>query len=169
MRYTHTTDPNTANVLTSFADSDHAGDQDSRRSVTGYVILLNGAAVLWQSVRQQVVALSSAEAEYYATSVAGTDVHYLRRLLEELGHKQKHPTTLYEDNMACIVMSESAAMYHKARHIDTRVYHLRELCKNGEMKLVKVESAKQTADSLTKGTLRPLFVEHLRGMLGMEM
>ena len=51
-------------------------------------------------------------------------------------------------------------MYHKARHIDTRVYHLRELCKNGELKLVKVELAKQTADSLTKGTPRPLFVEH---------
>ena len=41
--------------------------------------------------------------------------------------------------MACIYMLESAVMYHKARHIDTRVYHLRELCKNGELKLVKVE------------------------------
>ena len=60
-------------------------------------------------------------------------------------------------------------MYHKARHIDTRIYHLRELCKNGLMKLVKVESAKQTADSLTKGKQRPLFVEHQRDMLGMEV
>ena len=169
LRYTRTSDTGRANVLTSFADSDHAGDPDSRRSVTGYVQLLNGAVVSWQSVRQQVVALSSVEAEYYAASVSGTDVQYIWRLMDELGHKQKEPTTLYEDNMACIYMSESSVMYHKARHIDTRVYHLRELCKDGIMKLIKVESAKQTADSLTKGTPRPLFVAHRRDMLGMEM
>ena len=56
----------------------HAGDPDSRHSVTGFVTTLNGGAVSWQSVRQQVVALSSAEAEFYAASVAGTDVQYIR-------------------------------------------------------------------------------------------
>eukprot|EP00961_Rhodomonas_salina_P185443 2503820-Rhodomonas_salina.1 len=61
------------NVLESYADSDHAGDQDTHHSVSGYVLLLNSAAISWQSVRQQVMALSSAEAEYYAASVAGTD------------------------------------------------------------------------------------------------
>mmetsp|Transcript_62060 Transcript_62060/g.128458 ORF Transcript_62060/g.128458 Transcript_62060/m.128458 type:complete len:483 (-) Transcript_62060:314-1762(-) len=168
LKYSRTDDDSKGNVLTSYADSDHAGDPDSRRSVTGYVQLLNGAAVSWQSVRQQVVALSSAEAEYYAASVAGTDVQYIRRLAEELGFPQDGPTILYEDNMACIYMSESAAMYHKARHIDTRVYHLRELCSGGLLKLVKVESAKQVADSLTKPTPRPLFVTHRSAMLGMD-
>mmetsp|Transcript_61192 Transcript_61192/g.126355 ORF Transcript_61192/g.126355 Transcript_61192/m.126355 type:complete len:227 (+) Transcript_61192:2192-2872(+) len=138
----------------------------TRRSVTGYLNVMNGAAVSWQSVRQQVVALSSAEAEYYAASVAGTDVQYIRRLTEELGYPQPGATQLFEDNMACIFMSESAAMYHKARHIDTRVYHLRELCKEGSLKLIKVESARQAADSLTKGTPRPLFEAHRRVMLG---
>ena len=115
------------------------------------------------------MALSSAEAEYYAASVAGTDVQYIRRLMDDLGYAQSQPTMLYEDNMVCIYMSESAAMYHKARHINTRVYHLRELCKEGQLKLIKVESAKQLADSLTKGTPRPLLVEHRKGMLGMEV
>eukprot|EP00961_Rhodomonas_salina_P024201 326017-Rhodomonas_salina.1 len=32
-------------------DSDHAGDQDTHSSVTGYVVMLNGAAVSWQSTR----------------------------------------------------------------------------------------------------------------------
>ena len=77
-----------------------------------------------------MVALSSAEAEFYAALVAGTDVQYVRRLTEELGYPQLAPTMMHEDNMACIFMSESAAMYHKARHIDTRVYHLRDLVKD---------------------------------------
>ena len=71
-------------MLVCYADADHAGDPDSRRSVTGFVTTLNGGAVSWQLVRQQVVALSSAEAEFYAASVAGTDVQYVRRLTEEL-------------------------------------------------------------------------------------
>ena len=97
--------------------------------------MVNGGAISWQSVRQQVVTLSSAEVEYYAASVAGMDVCYLRRLLANLGYAQGAPTVLFEDNMACIYMSRSSAMYHKARHIDTRVYHLRELCRRGEQQV----------------------------------
>ena len=133
----------------------------------GYLLLLNGGAVSWQSVRQQVVALSSAEAEYYAASVAGTDITYLRRLMEEMGYGQDCPTELLEDNMACIFMSKSSGAHHKVRHIDTCVYHLRDLCKNGTMELVKVESSHQAADSLTKGTPRVLFEEHRGVMLGL--
>eukprot|EP00961_Rhodomonas_salina_P220286 2978209-Rhodomonas_salina.2 len=35
----------TENHLICYADSDHAGDPDTRHSVTGYVVMLNGAAV----------------------------------------------------------------------------------------------------------------------------
>eukprot|EP00286_Rhodomonas_abbreviata_P014033 CAMPEP_0181339602 /NCGR_PEP_ID=MMETSP1101-20121128/29358_1 /TAXON_ID=46948 /ORGANISM="Rhodomonas abbreviata, Strain Caron Lab Isolate" /LENGTH=1796 /DNA_ID=CAMNT_0023450611 /DNA_START=148 /DNA_END=5539 /DNA_ORIENTATION=+ len=166
--YRRSRDPGESNRIIAYADSDHAGDPDSRRSVTGYLLLLNGGAVSWQSVRQQVVALSSAEAEYYAASVAGTDITYLRRLMEELGYPQARPTVVYEDNMACIFMSRSSGAYHKVRHIDTRVYHLRDLCKDGTMELEKVDSARQAADSLTKGTPRALFEDHRRVMLGLS-
>eukprot|EP00961_Rhodomonas_salina_P032761 441754-Rhodomonas_salina.1 len=69
--------------------------------------------------------------------------------MEELGYAQLEPTKMFEDTMACIFMSRSSASFHKVRHIDTRVYHLRELCKTGVMKLEKVESAKMAADSTT--------------------
>jgi len=166
LTYTRSLDLSTANVLSCYADSDHAKNPDSRRSVTGFVCMLNGGAVSWQSVRQQVVALSSAEAEYYAASVAGTDVTYIRRLLDELEFPQGEPTVLHEDNMACIYMSRSAAMYHKARHIDTRVYHLREMCRRNEMVCEKIASVDQVADSLTKATPKPLFTAHRDVMMG---
>mmetsp|Transcript_61007 Transcript_61007/g.125761 ORF Transcript_61007/g.125761 Transcript_61007/m.125761 type:complete len:202 (+) Transcript_61007:3-608(+) len=149
LTYSCSLDPSVANVLSCYADSDHAEDPDNSRSVTGFVCMLNRAAVSWQLVRQQVVALSSAEAEYYSASVAGTDVTYIRRLLAELGHTQGEPTVLHEDNMACIYMLQSAAMYHKAQHIDTCVYHLREMCRRNEMICEKIASVDQVADSLT--------------------
>eukprot|EP00961_Rhodomonas_salina_P027092 366725-Rhodomonas_salina.1 len=59
-------------------------------------------------------------------------------------------------------------MYHKARHIDTRVYHLRELCKAGTVLLQRVSSAEQVADSLMKSTLRQAFVQHRDAMMGIN-
>ena len=49
------------NVLWGYVDSDWAGCPDTRRSTTGFVLMLNGAAVSWRSKRQSLVALSTAE------------------------------------------------------------------------------------------------------------
>eukprot|EP00961_Rhodomonas_salina_P091162 1227246-Rhodomonas_salina.1 len=161
-----------ANRLVCYADANHAGDPETRRwkSTMGYVLLrlLNGGAVSWVSVQQQVTVLSTEEAEYFAASVCGTDVTYVRQMLEELDYEQKMPTVLYEDNMECIYMSCTSVMYHKELHINTQVYHLRELCKNKMMVLEKISSAEQVADSLTKGTPGPTFVnlKHHAAMMG---
>eukprot|EP00961_Rhodomonas_salina_P168285 2268551-Rhodomonas_salina.1 len=42
LTYTQSDSLLTGNVLTAYADSDHASDQDTPWSVTGYVLLLNG-------------------------------------------------------------------------------------------------------------------------------
>eukprot|EP00961_Rhodomonas_salina_P197352 2663107-Rhodomonas_salina.1 len=81
-----------ANLLWGFAYADHAGDPDTRRSVTGYVLMLAGAAVSWSSTRQAVVALSSSEAEFYAASMCWSETTYLCTVLEQLGCKQTKPT-----------------------------------------------------------------------------
>eukprot|EP00961_Rhodomonas_salina_P132476 1782817-Rhodomonas_salina.1 len=63
--------------------------------------------------------------------------------MEDLAFKQQEPMVLWEDNMACIYMSQTSVMYHKEQHIDTRVYHLQELCKDCVLVLEKVSSAEQ--------------------------
>jgi hypothetical protein len=45
-----------------WSDSDYASDISERRSRMGYVFVLNGATVSWESQRQQIVALSTTEA-----------------------------------------------------------------------------------------------------------
>ena len=52
--------------LLGFCDADWAGCKDSRKSTSGWVLKLAGAAISWYSKRQSVVALSSAESEYIA-------------------------------------------------------------------------------------------------------
>ncbi|CAI7806952.1 unnamed protein product [Closterium sp. NIES-54] len=53
--------------LTGYVDADHAGDSDNRRSRTGYIYRLEPIGpISWQSSKQELIALSSAEAEYIA-------------------------------------------------------------------------------------------------------
>jgi len=67
-----------------YTDSDWAGDKESRKSTGGYVITLGGGAVSWKTKRQNVVALSSTEAEYIALSEATKEAVWLRRILREI-------------------------------------------------------------------------------------
>ena len=54
-----------------------AGDKDSWRSTTGYVFTMGGTAVSWISKPQQVVALSTIEAEYVAAIEASKEMVWL--------------------------------------------------------------------------------------------
>ena len=57
-------------TLIGYADADWGGHTETRRSTTGYVYYLAGAAISAHSSLQKPVALSSCEAEYYALSAA---------------------------------------------------------------------------------------------------
>jgi hypothetical protein len=85
-------------ILKGYADADWGGDKNTRRSTTGYLFTLAGAAISWCSKRQVTVALSSAEAEYMAVSWAAQEAIHLRGLLEDLGLPQEGPTVIYQDN-----------------------------------------------------------------------
>ena len=109
------------NVLWGYVDSDWAGCLDSRKSTSGYILMLNGAAVSWKSKKQSIVALSSAEAEFVAASSMVQEVIYARRLLKKLGFQQSLPTSIFEDNRTCVAWSEgSVGGSDRAKHIDLR-------------------------------------------------
>ena len=57
-------------MLDGFTDSDMAGDIDSRKSTSGYLMTFAGGAVAWQSKLQKCVTLSTTEAEFIAITEA---------------------------------------------------------------------------------------------------
>ena len=83
------------NQLWGYVDSDWAGCPDTRRSTSGYVLMLNGAAVSWRCKRQSVFALSSAEAEFISASSMVQEVIFIRKFLDNLGFKQNGPTPIF--------------------------------------------------------------------------
>jgi hypothetical protein len=63
--------------LVGYNDSDHVGDIDTSKSTSGILFFFDKCLISWQSVKQQVVALSSCESEYISASTASTQVLWL--------------------------------------------------------------------------------------------
>ena len=147
------------NQLWGYVDSDWAGCADTRKSTTGYVLMFNGAAISWKSKRQNVIALSSAEAEFMAASSLVQEVMYLRKLLERLAYPQSGPTPIFEDNRTCIAWSEgSVGGSDRAKHIDLRYHFVHNTVHDGILTLHAVNSADNVADPLTKSLQEAAFL-----------
>ena len=149
-------------------ESDWAGDTDTRRSHTGYVLMLNGGAISWKSRRQDSVSFSTSEAEYVEASQCGQEVLYLREILRDFKFfvPQLQPTCIYEDNLACIAMSENPVRRKYSRHIDIRRYFVKELVLSGVLRLVALRTHLMFADALTKSLPGPAHIQHRGVMFG---
>jgi len=66
------------NVLWGWVNADWAGDTDTRRSHTGYILMMNGGPISWKCRRQDNVSLSTSEAEFVAASLVRQEAIYLR-------------------------------------------------------------------------------------------
>ncbi|XP_056164317.1 secreted RxLR effector protein 161-like [Syzygium oleosum] len=130
-------------------DADWGGDIDSRRSTSGYVFTLFGAALSWMSRRQSVVALSSTEAEYMALTHAGKEAVWLRRLCLELGFEQG-AIEVRCDNQWAIYLAKNPAFHSRTKHIDIQYHFIREKVEKKEVRLVKVDTVENSSDFLTK-------------------
>ncbi|KAG7544127.1 GAG-pre-integrase domain [Arabidopsis thaliana x Arabidopsis arenosa] len=151
--------------LTVYTDSDYAGDIDDRRSTSGYAFLLGGGAVAWASKKQPVVTLSTTEAEFVAAAYCACQCVWMRRILEEFGLEQSGSTTIMCDNSSAIKLSKNPVLHGRSKHIDVRFHFLRDLTKDGVVKLVHCGTNEQVADILTKPLRLEVFVR-LREKLG---
>nr|GEX81572.1 copia protein [Tanacetum cinerariifolium] len=68
-----------------FADADHAGCQDTRRSTSGSLQFLGDRLISWSSKRQKSVAISSTKAEYIALSGCYAHILWMRSQLTDYG------------------------------------------------------------------------------------
>jgi hypothetical protein len=129
-------------------------------------MVLNGGPISWKASRESGVTLSSSEAEFVAASQAGQEVLYLRALLKGFAYLQHGPTEIWEDNASCILMSENPTNRERSRHVDVRVHFLRDMVRDGSVKLIKCAGTQNVADALTKSLSRPAFHKHREFLKG---
>ncbi|RVW82656.1 Retrovirus-related Pol polyprotein from transposon RE1 [Vitis vinifera] len=94
-----------------FSDSDWAGCVDDMRSTLGYCFSFGSGVFSWSSRKQEVVAQSTAEAEYIAAVAAVNQALWLRKLLTDLDMKQEVSTKVFVDNQATISIANDPVFH----------------------------------------------------------
>ena len=149
-----TTRPNVA--ITAFSDSDWGGCRDTRRSTTGYIVLVNGNVVHWCSTRQRTVATSSTEAEYMALAEVAKEISWFASWLTEVqvlvpsSFVLVPPAVVQVDNSAAIALTKEGAPHQRSKHIDVRYHFIRDKVATGVVKVNWLPTTAQMADVLTK-------------------
>jgi hypothetical protein len=131
-------------------DFDYASDIGERRSRTGYVFMLNGAAVSRKSLRRQTVALSTAEAEYMAVTAATQEAMFLKQLLHEFHQDSGSPITIHEDNQSCIELNKNSMTSGRGKHMHVRYHFCRVKVESGDIEVQYCAMENMLVDVLTK-------------------
>ena len=137
-------------TIEAYADASYGGDQ--ARSQSGSLVTLNGNAILWNSRRQDTVALSITEAEYIACSETAKDIRWMQQLLNEVMNPQSilQTSTLHTDNEAALRLTKTQTFHRRTRHIEHRFHYLRQLTSQKWIKMKGIPGKENPADILTK-------------------
>ncbi|GKA82025.1 hypothetical protein Tco_0788773 [Tanacetum coccineum] len=118
--------------LTAYADADHAGCQDTRRSTSGSAQFLGDRHVSWSSKKQKSTAISNYGFKF-----------------------NKIPP--YCDNKSTITLCCNNVQHSRANHIDICYHFIKDQVENGIMELYFVWTEYQLADIFTKPLPRERF------------
>ena len=111
-------------VLVRYIDSDIAGDVDSRKFVSGF--LMTRRAMSWQSKLQKCVTLSTTEAKFIVITEPYKEALWMRRFLEELSLCQEN-YIVFIDSQSAIHLSKNLTFHLRSKHIDVRYNWVRDV------------------------------------------
>ena len=108
------------------------------------------------SKKQNLVSLSTADAEYIATASCCAQLLWMKKLLHDYGITQDTMCVFY-DNMSAINLSKNPVQHSKSKHIKIRYHFIRELVEEKTVYLEFINIDNQKADIFTKPLDGPRF------------
>ena len=141
-------------TVTVHTDSDWAGDDNDRKSQSGFATRIGDSLVSWKSGKQKTVARSTMEAEYIAVADGLADAIHVAQIARDLGLSPPE-IEIYCDNQAAIATAKNPTQQSRAKHIDTSYHFIRDWVESGKAKIEYVKSKENMADVMTKGLPRP--------------
>ena len=145
---------------------DYAQCKITRKSITGFRVLLNGAPVIFKSVTQKRAAQSVCEAELYAGFACAQEMLYVKHVIESMELKVKLPMKLEMDNSGAVDHTNSWSARGHRHHVRTKQVFLRELKEDGILVVEWIPTDTNDSDLFTKNLDGPLFKKFAKVYVG---
>jgi hypothetical protein len=116
------------------------------------------------SKRQVVVALSTTKVEYMEATHASKEEIWLQRLCLGIGLVQQD-VRIDCDSQSAIFLAKNLTYHSKTKHIDIQYHFVRDMVEENKVLMMKVDTLKNVADSLTKSVSTENF-SWCRGSMG---
>ncbi|XP_065619112.1 secreted RxLR effector protein 161-like [Quercus suber] len=146
--------------LAGYSDANWAGCIDDRKSMSGGCFYLGNNLVSWMSKKQNLVSLSTAEAEYIAAGSYCAQSLWMKKLLHDYAISQD-TMCVFCDNTSAVNLSKNLVQHSKSKHIEIRYHFIRDLVEDKIVCLEFINTDNQKADIFTKLLDGPRF-ESLR-------
>lgn len=154
-------------LISAYCDSDWAACPLTRRSLTGYIVMLGNSLVTWKTKKQKTVSRSSAEAEYRAMAMAYSELKWTKELLESLGIRHTNPMQLYCDSKAALHIAANPVFHERTKYVEADCHFVRNGVQDGTLITHHVKTTDQLADILTKSLDAHQF-NYLLGKMGVR-
>ncbi|GJV22313.1 hypothetical protein Tco_1371333 [Tanacetum coccineum] len=100
---------------------------------------------------KSVITRKSVTAEYRALASVTNEVIWILKILKDLKIENLLPVSLHCDSNSAIKIAANPVFHERTKHLEIDLYFVREFFLKGVVKTIKVESANQIADIITKG------------------
>ena len=152
-----------ADKITALADANWR----AKRSTTGFCIFLGNACAGSCCRRQTGLSMSSCEAELTALADLAIELLVFIGVAEAHGHRVEAPIECGTDNKGAYDLCHRFTSAQHSRHIDRKIYKMRELRGAGRVTVKYVPTDENTADIFTKILSRQPFEKHRRTLLNL--
>jgi hypothetical protein len=156
-------------IISRRSDSDYAKDTQTRKSISGYRVLLEGTPVMFKSSTQKSVALSVCKAAQYSGVIRTQEMLYCKNVLESMGLKVKLPMLLEMDNKGAVDLANNWSVGGQTRHVNVQQCFLR---KSKESKIIDIhwiKGSENNADAFTKNLDGPAFGKCIKTLVGQDV
>ena len=133
------------NKPVAYADSDWS----ITRSISGFLIMLAGAAICAVSRRQHCITMSSCEAELIALAEVAIELLHVLDVLDFMGLDVSEAVEVNTDSKAAYDLCHRFTSAQNSRHVDRKLFKMRELRGAGRVVVKHIPGVDNPADLFT--------------------
>ena len=135
---------------TAFVDASHAGDKRTRRSITGYIIFVNRAPIIWFSKKQNTVESSTFSSEFIAMKTCVEHIAALKFKLRMFGIPVNGEADILCDNESVVNNSSKIESVLNKKHSSIAYHAVRWAVAAGIVRVGWINTNENLADAMTK-------------------